>query len=256
VFLSVSQLEQEMGVDKRIGRFFVDRKIPDNNSFWKGRLLYIAFGNGYLSIPVYYDILYRIGVPVEILLEEKHIEFMEQLMHFAILQERNEITVTEELTQIRLMLKPYASSLKPQASEGRVRNMEYYLALNRYLDQPTLNPMGPFGLPFPSLNRADVFLYILCDLPLTETQWALAIRFWYALHPSYLIIDDIRDYETDRKNGDENVIVDFGGGATGVEKTFELFRENCGTLREINPLLGDFLLGYEERLRENIPINS
>src|SRR5450432_799704 len=128
-----------MGVDKRIGRFFVDRKIPENNSFWKGRLLYIAFGNGFLSIPVYYDILYRIGVPVEILLEEKHIEFMEQLMHFAILQERNEITVSEELKQIRLLL------------EGRVRDMEYYQTLNRYLDQPTLNPMGPFGLPFPSL---------------------------------------------------------------------------------------------------------
>jgi hypothetical protein len=244
MFLSVSQLEQEMGVDKRIGRFFVDRKIPDKNSFWKGRLLYIAFGNGYLSIPVYYDILYRIGLPLEILLEEKHIEFMEQLMHFAILQERNEITISEELKQIRLLL------------EGRVRDMEYYQSLNRYLDQPTLNPMSPFGLAFPSLNRADVFLYILCDLPLTEALWAEAIRFWYALHPSYLIIDDIRDYEKDRKNGDENVIVDFGGGVAGVEKTFELFRENCSTLKEINPLLGEFLLGYEERLRENIPINS
>jgi len=244
VFISVSQLEHEMGVDKRIGRFFVDRKIPDKNSFWKGRLLYIAFGNGYLSIPVYYDILYRIGIPLEILLEEKHIEFMEQLMHVAILQERNEITKPEELTQIRGKL------------EGRVRDAEYYQLLNHYLDQSTLNPMGPFGLAFPSLNRADVFLYILCDLPLTDAQWAEAIRFWYALHPSYLIIDDIRDYEKDRKNGDENVIIDFGGGPAGVEKTFELFRENCGTLKEINPLLADFLLGYEERLRENIPINN
>jgi hypothetical protein len=244
VFISVSQLELEMGVDKRIGRFFVDRRIPDKNSFWKDRLLYIAFGNGYLSIPVYYDILHRIGLPFEILLEEKHIEFMEQLMHFAILQERNEIMVSEELAQIRGML------------EGRVRNMEYYHALNRYLDQSMLNPMGHFGLPYPSLNRADVFLYILCDLPLTETQWVEAIRFWYALHPSYLIIDDIRDYEKDRKNGEENVIVDFGGGVAGLEKTFELFRENCSTLTEISPLLGAFLLGYEERLRENIPINS
>ncbi len=243
MFISVKQLEQEMGVDKRIGRFFVDRKIPEKNSFWKGRLLYIAFGNGYLSIPVYYDLLYRIGVPAEILLEEKHIEFMEQLMHFAILQERNEITKPEELTQIRAML------------EGRVQNTEYYHLLNRYLDQSTLDPIGPFGLAFPSLNRADVFLYILCDLPLTEAQWPQAITYWYALHPSYLIIDDIRDYETDRKNGDENVIVDFGGGAQGMEKTYELFRENCNTLREINPLLADFLLGYEERLRENIPIN-
>ena len=93
---------------------------------------------------------------------------MEQLMHFAILQERNEITKTEELKQVRLMLKPPASSLKPQAQEGRVLNTQYYNALNQYLDQGILNPMGPFGLPFPSLNRADVFLYMLCDLPLRK----------------------------------------------------------------------------------------
>jgi hypothetical protein len=244
VFLSVKQLEEEMGVDKRIGRFFVDRKIPPDNSFWKGRLLYIAFGNGYLSIPVYYDLLFRIGVPLDFLLDEKHIGFMEQLMHYAILQERNEITVSEELIQIRQMLV------------GRVHHAEYYHLLNCYLDQSTLDQMGPFGLPFPSLNRADVFLYILCDLPLTETQWTQAIRCWYALHPNYLIIDDIRDYEKDRKNGEENVIIDLGGGLPGLEKTYALFRENCDTLGEINPLLADFLRGYEEKLRENTPINS
>ncbi|HEY2349417.1 MAG TPA: hypothetical protein VGH64_10385 [Puia sp.] len=53
-----------MGVNKTIGRFFVDRKLPENNSFWKGRLLYIGFGNGYVSIPVFYDILYRLGLPL------------------------------------------------------------------------------------------------------------------------------------------------------------------------------------------------
>jgi len=69
LFTSVRQLDEEMGVDKRIGRFFVDRKLPQNNSFWKGRLLYVSFGNGFVSIPVYYDILYRIGIPLESLLD-------------------------------------------------------------------------------------------------------------------------------------------------------------------------------------------
>jgi hypothetical protein len=243
MFISVSQLEQEMGVDKRIGRFFVDRKIPEFNSFWKGRLLYIAFGNGYLSIPVYYDILHRIGISLEILMEEKHIGFMEQLMHFAILHEKNEISFTEELSSIRNML------------EGRIRNTDYYIALNRYLDQAKLNPLGPFGLPFPSLNRADVFLYVLCDLPLNKTQWEEAIRYWYVLHPTYLIMDDIRDFAKDRQNGEENVVTDLGGGIEGFEKTFELFRKNCATIGELNPLLGVFLLNYEEELRENVPAN-
>jgi hypothetical protein len=242
VFISVNQLEQEMGVDKRIGRFFVDRRIPEHNSFWKGRLLYIAFGNGYLSIPVYYDLLHRIGLPQNILLSEKHIGFMEGLMHYAILQEKNEISSSEELKQIRFLL------------EGRIQDAEYYQLLNQYLDQDNLKPMGPFGLPFSSLNRADVFLYVLCDLPLSKEQWARAIRYWYALHPSYLIMDDIRDYEQDRKNGEENVVIELGGGAAGFEKTFDMFRENCAIMKEINPTLSEFLLHYEDELKEHLPI--
>jgi hypothetical protein len=243
VFISVNQLEQEMGVDKRIGRFFVDRRIPEQNSFWKGRLLYVSFGNGYLSIPVYYDLLHRIGIPLEKLLDEKHIEFMERLMHYAILQERNEISISEELKQIRQLL------------EGRIQDAEYYQLLNQYLDQENLKPLGPFGLRFSSLNRADVFLYVLCDLPLSKEQWEAAIRYWYSLHPTYLIMDDIRDYEKDRKNEEENVVIELGGGALGFEKTFDMFRENCSTMKEINPVLSEFLLNYEDELKENLPIN-
>ena len=86
-----------MGVHKTIGRFFVDRKPPENNSFWKNKFLYVGFGNGYVSIPVFYDILYRLGLSIEVLLGEEHVHFMEQLMHFAILQERNEIDYKKNL---------------------------------------------------------------------------------------------------------------------------------------------------------------
>ena len=99
MFISANQFEREMGVNKTIGSFFVDRKPPENNSFWKGRLLYISFGNGFVSIPVFYDILFRIGIPLEVLLDEDHIQFMEQVMHFAILHERKEISQQEELNR-------------------------------------------------------------------------------------------------------------------------------------------------------------
>ena len=77
---------------------------------------------------------FRFGMPLEILLDEQHIQFMERLMHFAILQEKNEITVTEELKCIRALLKK------------RVRDQYHYDLLNRYLDQQVLKPLGPFGL--------------------------------------------------------------------------------------------------------------
>ena len=92
-------------------------------------------------------------------------------MHYAILHEKREISLQEEMNAIRNLLK------------NRIKNLPYYEALNLYLDQQVLKPLGPYGLPFPSLNRADVFLYVLCDLPLNESQWQKAIRYWYALHP-------------------------------------------------------------------------
>ncbi len=241
MFMSVSQFERQMGVNATIGRFFVDRKPPENNSFWKNRLLYVGFGNGYVSIPVYYDILHRLGLPIEVLLNEEHVLFMEQLMHFAILQERNEISYTEELKCIRALLK------------RRIQHPFYYDALNRYLDQPVLRPLGPFGLIHPSLNRADVFLYVLCELPLSEKQWEQAIRYWYALHPSYLIMDDVRDYARDKENGEENVVIDLGGGVTGFQNAFAMLRKNGEIMQEINPLLGQFLIDYEEELKDWVP---
>jgi len=243
MFISVSQLEGEMGVNNQIGRFFVDRRPPENNSFWKGKLLYVGFGNGFVSIPVYYDILFRIGMPLNILLDEKHIHFMEQLMHFAILHEKNEISQSEELSSIRNLLN------------GRIQNQQYFEELNKYLDQPVLKPLGSFGLKYPSMNRADVFLYILCDLPLTDLQWQQAIRYWYALHPSYLIIDDIRDYGRDKENSEENIVIDSGDGPEGFEKTFAELQKNGETMKEINPLLAQFLMDYEEELREFVPVN-
>jgi hypothetical protein len=178
------------------------------------------------------------------LLDERHIQFMEQLMHYAILHEKNEISQHAELSSIRDLLK------------GRVLNKHYFEALNKYLDQPVLKPLGSFGLAYPSMNRADVFLYVLCDLPLTDMQWQQAIRYWYALHPSYLIIDDIRDYSKDKENGEENIVIDFGDGTGGFEKTFAMLQKNGEIMKEINPLLAQFLMEYEEELRDFVPVNS
>ncbi len=240
MFISAYQLEHEMGVDLSIARFFVDRPVPENNSFWKGRLLYIGFGNGYVSIPVYYDLLLRIGLPLATLLSEAHIQFMEQLMHYAILQERTKISRLEELEAIRGLLN------------GRVKNTNRYQALNHYLDQQVLKPDGPLGLDLPALNRADVFLYVLCDLPLTEKQWELAIRYWYALHPTYLIMDDLRDYEKDKESGEDNVVLEWGDGTAGFQQAMDRIRSNCETMKEVNPVLAEFFLSYEDDLREMI----
>lgn len=233
-----------MGVHPTIGRFFVDRQPPQDNSFWKNRLLYIAAGNGFVLIPVYYDVLYRIGIPMELLLNEKHVLFMEQLTHFAILQEKNEISKKEELESVRGLL------------QGRIQNTEKYEQLSQYLDQPVLRTLGSFGTPYPSINRADLFLYILCDLPLSDAQWEKALRYWYALNPTYLISDDITDYAKDKEDGEENLVIELGDDAEAFEKAIDMIRQNAETMKEINPVLASYLLLYEETVRPLIPVNK
>jgi len=240
MFVSVKYLHDEMGVDEKIARFFVDRKIPENNSFWKKRLLYIGRGNGYISIPAYYDLLFRLGVSRDMLLNETHVQFMEWVMHYAILVEQNEISFNEQLTQITKVL------------EGRIKNEKFFHKLVAYLEQPVLKPLGYLGMEIPSLNRADVFLFILCDLLLNEEQTRKAVESWYALHTSYLLMDDMCDYNSDKEKHEENSVMELGDGNNGFDKAFERLKKNIEFMRKINPVLADLFEQSAARLHEFI----
>lgn len=213
MFVSVQQLHHSVGVDEKIARFFVDRKVPADNIFWKNKLLYVGRGNGYISIPVYYDILFRMGIPVSLLLAESHIQFMERVMHFAILVEYKKISFEQQLQQIEQLLA------------GRVKNKPFFDELTHYLRQPVLRPVGKLGMPVPSLNRADVFLFVLCDLPLTDHQIDLAIEYWYGLHTSYLLMDDIHDYRMDKQEREENSVMELGDGDLGFDRALAILKK-------------------------------
>jgi hypothetical protein len=227
-------------VDEYIARFFVDRKVPPDNAFWKHRLLYIGRGNGFVNIPVYYHILFKLGIPLEELLKESQLELMERIMHFAILTEKGEINMAAQLEGIEALL------------EGRIRNPAFDEELRFYLRQNVLRPLGRLGLKVPALNRADAYLYILCDLELSAEQTNLALKYWYALHPSYLLMDDIYDYKKDKHNGEENAIVELGDGKEGFAAAFEMLEENCKTLATINPVLSHTMEELMEGLHDLI----
>ena len=95
---------------------------------------------------------------------------------------------------------------------------------------------------------------VICRSPVNNGH--LRFGYWYALHPSYLIMDDIRDYAKDKEEGEENVVIDLGGGAIGFERSFEMLYKNSETMKEINPLLAQFLLDYEEDLRGFVPLKA
>jgi hypothetical protein len=227
MFISVKHLHENLGVNETIARFFVDRKVPENNVFWKEKLLYVGRGNGFVNIPVYYDILFRIGIPVEVLLEEEHIRRMERIMHFAIQVEREQISFAEQLEKISGLM------------QDSIQHIGFYEELMRYLMQEKIRPMGRLGIQPPALSRADVFLFILCDLPITDDQLSSALRYWYALHPTYLLMDDICDYKKDKENNEENAVMELGEGGIGFEKAFEIIERNILELETINPSLAN-----------------
>jgi hypothetical protein len=241
MIISVRNLRDNMGVDEKIARFFVDRKVPLGNAFWNKRLLYINRGNGYVSIPVYYDILFRMGIPQSTLLEEQHIQFMEQVMHYAILHEMGQISFTTQIDSIGKLLT------------GRLKNAGFYAELLPYLGQKKLLPMGKLGMQVPALNRADVFLFILCDLPLGELQNQLAVKYWSALHSTYLLMDDINDYPFDKQNRDENAIVELGDDKEGFSRAFTILNKNIAVLEEINPSLGQWFNKSLDNLTKLVP---
>lgn len=242
MFISVNQLHEDMGIDKTIARFFVDRKVPADNAYWRKRLLYVGIGNGFVFIPVYYDILYRIGISREFLLAENHIQLMEQVMHYAALVEYNELDFAGHLEKIKYLFT------------DRVKDLTFYNELTAYLDQPVLKPRGNLGMPVPALNRADVFLFILCDLPMSSSQTDLALTHWYALLSTYLLMDDVRDYQKDKQHKEENSIIELGEEVDGFTKAFEQLHQNSKTLSAINPMLAH---SFEERivdLHDMVPI--
>ncbi len=76
MFISADFLAIQYGVDDAIAKFFVDRKPPENNLYWKGKELYLRKEPGWLFIPLIVDLLFRLGIPKQQLLSSKFIELI------------------------------------------------------------------------------------------------------------------------------------------------------------------------------------
>jgi len=181
------------------------------------------------------------GIPQNVLLAEEHIQFMEQVMHYAIQHEMGEISFQTQIESIQNLLI------------GRLKNSDFYGELLLYLAQKELKPLGKLGMEVPALNRADVFLFILCDLPLAEPQNQLAVTYWSALHSTYLLMDDINDYQFDKQNSDENAIMELGDDKDGFSKAFSILNTNITVLEEINTSIAQWFKKSLDNLTKLVP---
>lgn len=238
MFTSKKELNEVMGVDPAIAAFFVDRKVPADNLYWKGRLLYVARGTGYLFIPLYIDLQRRAGVDTSILLSEPYVQLMEAILHQAALYEREMVDFDSHLVAIR------------QLVAGKIAQPALFDLLGVYFQQKPLLELDYLGTGNTALNRGDALLYQLTTLEASQPVILDIIRYWYLLVPSFLLMDDIMDLQEDQEKNEENALSHYGYDAKGVQAAIALLDQNFAALSAVNPALGEYFRSMLEKKKQ------
>ncbi len=228
MFTSKEHLQNNLGVDPEIAAFFVDRRVPVNNPYWKGRYLYVAGGTGYLFIPIFFDLQYKCGLDREIVLNEDYVQLTEEILGSAALYEFGHISFDIHIQNCKNL------------TSATLKNENLYHDLLEYFKNEDLTPYKNLGTGSKALNRGDTFLFSLCSLDLTTALLDKIIREWYALVPSFLLMDDIIDLKEDQQKNEENAVSDFGKGTAGIEMAIEFLRNKFSDLKHVNVKLGEY----------------
>lgn len=132
---------------------------------------------------------------------------------------------------------------------GRIKNEELYSDLIAYFKNEEWKPYKNLGASSKALSRGDTFLFSLCYFNFPKGLTNKIIEEWYALVPSFLLMDDMMDLREDRKNRQENSINDFGEGNIGVQRAIDFLRDKFNQLKIINIELGEY---FERSLNKKL----
>ncbi len=229
MFLTKDDLKLSYGVDLQIGKTFVDRPVPADNLYWKNRKIYIPGAPGYIFIPIYADILYRSGVHLDELLSDSFIQISEKILHSAALHEYEQITWRAHALQVSELVGPH------------VVNKSFYNDLMQYTvqEQPLQQSTLPLGTVFPSLNRADSYLYLLSIIQSPSFNLEKALKGWYALMTYFLLLDDLADIKEDIKTGQPNALMDAGLNDHGEKMIGEMIEKSINDMNDVNPVMSN-----------------
>ncbi|MBX3254462.1 MAG: hypothetical protein KF862_10005 [Chitinophagaceae bacterium] len=228
MFTSKDDLKLNYGIDMEIGKFFVDRKIPENNLYWKGRYLYITPMPGYLFIPLYTDLQCRLGLPKSRLLSEGHIVFMEKIMHSIAKQEFDSIPMDEHVKECIEITKPVCRN-----------NLLLDELASCFLEGQVVQKGISFGTPLRALNRVDSYLFTLCYFDVDDEQKKHLIDAWHACMTFYLITDDLDDIKKDFEEKEDNAIIEAGLDENGAKLIESYMQQSYNTMNKINPVFAN-----------------
>ena len=237
-------LQDQLGINSFVADFFANKRpVPADNLFWQGKRIYLSVGFGFLTIPFAFDLMQKRGIPLESLLEDNHVSLMERGFHFLKKYENNEMDQPAFLTACRQLL------------ESAVR--QPHLASDLFAlfsGQPTR--FFQFEQQHKALARSDFFLFTLVDLEVSDQWVADFLPYWYALARPILLLDDFKDIEEDKVEGEENTILELGGDKAAVEKAYDLGKSDLKLLATVNPHLADFIGGLLDDSLSYAPIKS
>lgn len=227
MFLSKQHLSQNFGIDPEIAAFFVDRPVPKDNMYWKDKLLYMRHKPGYLFIPLFIDILRRMGVPKEQLLGNTFVDGFEKILDGAA---REEFGLLEEAAHVFGSYQYLDSVAGVDREWMELMKNHFILNTHRFPYQPTAN----------ALCRADSFLLSIALLPLAAVDRDSIFRLWYALVGFFLLLDDIEDFEKDSDAGDENALIQWGGGEKATVEAEKHIEDSIAVLDTVNQLMARY----------------
>lgn len=227
MFLTCDDLKLAYGVDMEIGRFYVDRKVPADNVYWKKRYLYIPPVPGFYFMPVFSDLAFRSGIEKSAILSENFIGLAEKILDSAGRLEQKAISWEEHISEcIKL-------------TELNLANKDFLEDLKSYFAGKKENASVPLGTPYPSLNRADAYLFALCSIPFDQEKKVKLVESWYALMTYFLILDDLVDIKEDFKNHEENALIDAGLSEQGAAIITEMINRSYVQMEKINPVMAN-----------------
>ncbi|MFM8586732.1 MAG: hypothetical protein ACKOBX_00125 [Bacteroidota bacterium] len=229
MFLTKDDLKLSYGVDLQIGKTMIERSVPTDNLYWKNRKIYIPGAPGYMFIPIYADMLRRSGVLLNELLSDAFIQLSEKILHSAALHEYEQITWKEHAMQVSELVRPH------------VVNNSFFNDLIQYTVQehPVKQQSLPLGTVFPSLNRADSYLYLLSIIQSPSFNLEKALKGWYALMTYFLLLDDLADIREDIRTGQPNALMDAGLNDHGEKLIGEMIDKSIHDMEEINPVMSN-----------------
>ncbi len=224
------KLQDLLGVNSRIADYFAnERPVPVNNLFWEKKRIYISGGFGFLTIPFAFDLIHKLGVPLELLLNDKHVSLMENGFDQLKRYENREISFDQ-------FLKSCQQIWKPDLKQKKLAD-DLYQVLSGEVPQNF-----KFETKHKALARSDAFLFTIIDLDLTDEWIEQFLPYWYSLARPILLLDDFKDLVEDRQNNDENTIIELGNNAEGIKAAYEMGAKDLEKLSTINPKLAKYML--------------